>query len=159
MPRDLVVKKNSRSITIRPYNTPHEYYIITIEDLDGYNHFVDATTPYLYDAYNSYKRNNEHWKAMYGIAQETADYICSVDCNLNHNRPIGEPLTYDFDDGRIVTVHHVNVWEVQSFYPPEIVNAPTISKKIVSWWYFWDNRTLLTNGKTTSKGIVVREGK
>ena len=159
MPRELVVKKNSQNVTIRPYNTPHEYFVITIEDMDGYNHFVEATKPYVYDDYNTYKKDMEEWKAIHIIAKELTEYISALEQNSDENLPIGEPLTCDLPDGRIVTAFHVNTWWVKSFYPPEIINAPTISKKIVHWWYHYDTRTMLTHGKSSTKGIVLREGK
>lgn len=162
MARDLVVKKNNKSVTITPYNTPREYFVLTIEDLDGYNHFVDSTRPYVYNSYDCQwyigtKRDREYTKAMYVMGQEIKDYICSVDYNCD--REIGDPIQFDLPDGRMVNVYHVNVWLVNSYYPPEVINAPTISKKIVGWWYFWDTRTLLSNGKTSSGKIVACQGK
>ena len=149
MPRDLVVKKDSQNVTIRPFNTPHEYYIITIEDTEGYNHFVYATKPYIYDYW---KRHHECQNANI-IAREVAYYIWSLYCS-DESKTSNDPYTYDFPDGRIVTAYHVNYWLVKSYYPPEVVNAPTLYKKIVGWWYFRYGAALLTHDKSSSLGFI-----
>ena len=126
---------------ITPYEKLQEYYVIEILDVNNNLHRVDNTEPHPYNSsYDNYivgdKRYYECKKADIMI-RTVANYICSMskDC---------KSLIYTIDDINIINVKEVHCYLIKSYYPPTLIDAPYISKKLEITKEFYDSNMLLS---------------
>ncbi len=57
------------------------------------------------------------------------------------------PLIYDIGDGNRLEIKFLVLYKVQSYYPPEIFNAPYVKREHAGDLRFWNGK-ISVNGQT-----------
>ena len=145
MPRSLTVIKDNKQVLINPYPTLQEYFIAVIQDVDDDETQIWNSTPYEVNSYNitGYKgcKQDREWDNAFIHLHKMADFIMMT------NPLEAYPLIYDIGDGNRLEIKFLVLYKVQSYYPPEILNAPYVKREHAGDWRFWNGK-IGVNGQT-----------
>lgn len=134
MSESLIAYKGNKQTILQPYTELKEYYIACIQDFDNEETQIWNSVPFSRNLISIHeRRESEKEKARFKLRQ-IADFIKMT------NDITANPYIYDIGDGNRLEVKLLNLYWVQSYYPPEAINAPLVKRQMCCNWRFWNGQ-------------------